>query len=199
MIRYKIKKFLFKDRYLSTEVDSLKPILPISFSSKVGRLFKRYWLWLLGLILVTIIFYILSSLNCNFSNYDIDELLRTIIAVPLALIGIIIPLIILSIEFLSKIIDRSFIKMYLEPLRPVEIFAISILYLSVILALIFFHSMYLNDLMSANLSDVLNALHLTGKTNILFASIGLTSVIVPIIGTVILVIKTIKLVLDDSL
>lgn len=59
--------------------------------------------------------------------------------------------------------------------------------------------MDLKDMTLNNLSFALNFLNLQHKTNILFVSIGLTSVIVPIIGTVILVKKTIELVLDDSL
>jgi len=181
MIWYKLKKILpyYSSGFLSNKVDKVKPIPAKKFYLSIIDFFVKNWLKWSGLAMFSLFVIILVISNYDLSKIELDEILKTFITVPLALIGIIIPLTILSIEFLSKRVDRTFIGLYLGTLKPIEIFLINIFYLAVLLTMFFLSY-------SINISKIV-------------ISIVLASVSVPLIATVSLLVKTIRLVLDDSI
>lgn len=183
MLWYRLKRVIFPNRYLSIKVEIQKPVPPLNFCQKVLFFIKKYWLWLIGFFVFFLIFDILFGLNLIIETKQLKEILKAFIAVPLGLIAIVIPIIILSIDSISERIGWNSIKIYLDPLKPTEVFLISILYLGFIIS-----SLY-----------IISIITVVEFVNMLLITLGITSVIVPLIGTIFIVNKTIELVRDDSL
>lgn len=184
LIIYKIKKLLNRDNYLSTEIEKRKKELNIKYEPrKYSDHLKRHWL-----IVLSISLFFLIIIICDIANITkflgIIEFLKTTLTVPLLMVGIVLPVLILMINNIGERISHGFVQVYLDILRPFDVFKISMFLLAICVIL------FLSGMWNYNPTDLTNNILISN--NAISLAVILVAIFIPLIGTFFLVMKITK-------
>ena len=185
LLLYNIKKGLSVFgycRYLSTLVIAENEDL-----KGEGKYIKRNRIWIYYLSSIIILLIVFWGFKLTGFSHLID-FLKTIITLPLLLVGIVIPVIILLINVIEKRIDAGFMHVYFQYLEPLSVLRLAIVALFVCIVLYFFGTLNFGF----NISTLISI-----SPTPFYGALIISSLIVPLMLTFLVVTKIVKSVSND--